>query len=117
MLTISCSKVKTFSKYATGARCSCRFASTARPSFGRSTSVACSMAVACEPCVRRIHCGGEYIQPGNMQQERASGRNSRGCLAVRGYASAAGVALVGQSFPALRCTVSWRKYLPSSTTD
>jgi len=38
------------------------------------------------------------IQPGNMQQERASGRTIRGCLSVRGYASAAGVALVRQSF-------------------
>jgi hypothetical protein len=72
-------------------------------------------------CLRRVAAANlallKNIQSGNMQQESASGRNSRGCLALRGYASAAGVALVRQSFRALRCTVSWKKYLPSSTTD
>jgi hypothetical protein len=47
-------------------------------------------------------------QSGNMQQERASGRTIRGCLSVRGYASAAGVTLVRQSFLALRCTIRGR---------
>ena len=41
-----------------------------------------------------------------MQQERASGRTIRGCLAIRGYASAAGVTLVRQSFRL--CTALFR---------
>jgi hypothetical protein len=41
-----------------------------------------------------------------MQQERASERTIRGCLAIRGYASAAGVTLIRQSsHSALHCFV------------
>ena len=56
----------------------------------------------------------KQIQSGNKQQEHASGRTIRSCLAIRGYASAAGVTLVRQSSHSALHN-SWRKYLPSST--
>jgi hypothetical protein len=57
------------------------------------------------------------IQPGNMQQERASGRTIRGCLAISRLRLRRRGCVGPAELPTLRCTVSWRKYLPSSTTD
>lgn len=78
--------------------------------------MACSFAVVCEPRFAPHSKRRENIQSGNKQQERASGRTIRGCLAVRGYASAAVITLVRQSSNSA-LHVGWRKYLPSSTTD
>ena len=62
--------------------------------------------VACEPCTAKTKPVGEQLTGG------ASGRTIRGCLAIRGYASAAGVTLIRQSSNSA-LHLGWRKYLPS----
>lgn len=66
--------------------------------------MACSLQWYANLVCSAFNAVAHNIQSGNKQQERASGRTCHGCRSVRGYASAAGITLVRQSFQALRCT-------------
>jgi hypothetical protein len=65
---------------------------------GRSTSMAYSLAAVCEPCLRLIKCQREQQSVGEQSTGACIGTQFRGCLVIRGYASAAGLTLIRQSF-------------------
>jgi hypothetical protein len=92
---------------ATGALCSCRFASTCGLQARKEHIISLQPAVVREPLI---------IQSGNKQQERASDALSAAALRFEATPPPPGLRWSGRaSDSALH--LGWRKYLPSSATD